>query len=70
MSRCDLTDLEVTACAHCRGLSLDTAGPVKIVHRFPAHFDSGCDNCEGRIREGDVIGRTDEGEYVCERCCA
>jgi len=43
---------------------------VKIVHRFPAHFDSGCDNCEGRIREGDVIGRTDEGEYVCERCCA
>jgi hypothetical protein len=67
--RCALTDLEESSCAHCRGLSLATPSDVNVTHRFTSKFHSACENCERRVRKGDLIGRTDEGEYVCERCC-
>ncbi len=67
--RCDLSDLLVTECA-CRihGKPEPRAAADDIVARFPARFDSNCDNCGRRMREGDPIAKTYDGDYICEGC--
>lgn len=64
---CELNDLPASMCAHCRGLTLDDPPPT-IANRFIARFRGTCSACELPICEGDNIGRTSEGEYVCQSC--
>ena len=66
---CEISDLPVDQCA-CRihKAPEPLRGASTIVARFTARFDSGCDQCGRRIHEGDLIGRTDDGDYICERC--
>lgn len=67
--RCDLTDLIASQCGHCRGHDQPSVAGLTIVHRFAARFPGPCANCEtGRIHEDDLIGKTEDGEYVCEAC--
>lgn len=67
--RCDLTDLIVDQCGHCRPTPVAEPGDLVITNRFSARFPGACAACDGRIREDDRIGRTGDGEYVCEKCC-
>ena len=67
---CALSELRVAECA-CRVHApvvvrlLPVAGATT---RFVARFDSDCDGCGGRIRQGDTIARTVDGDYLCEEC--
>ncbi len=63
---CELNDLPASMCAHCRGLTLDD--PPTIASRFIARFRGRCSACVMPICEGDNIGRTSDGEYVCQSC--
>ena len=67
--RCDLSDLPVDQCA-CRKHNPPTwqTRDHIITARFPARFDSKCDDCGLAICEDDPIARTDEGDYICEGC--
>lgn len=67
--RCDLSDLLVTECA-CRlhATPEPRAASDGIVARFPARFDSNCDQCGRRMHEGDPIAKTYDGDYICEGC--
>jgi len=67
--RCDLSDLLVSECA-CRihAKPAPKCAESEIVARFPARFDSNCDDCGARMREGDPIAKTHDDEYICERC--
>jgi hypothetical protein len=69
MIPCELSDLPVDQCA-CRIHSAPAATfrDFAITARFPARFDSRCDYCEKPMAEGDPIARTDDGDYICERC--
>lgn len=33
-----------------------------------ARYNTPCDHCEGRIREGEPMGLDRDGNKVCERC--
>lgn len=65
---CHLTELDVTACAHCRGLDDRPASYRLPAERTrPALFDNRCPGCATRIHPGDLIGLV-EGEWFCTRC--
>jgi hypothetical protein len=66
--RCELTDLEVTGCAHCRGITGQTPYYLTVGYRFTAKFTSRCPVCDRGIAEGDQMAKTVDGEYICERC--
>jgi hypothetical protein len=71
-ARCDLSGLLVDQCA-CRihtPPEPDRAIDRAIVARFPARFDSQCENCGDRMSEGDPIARTQDGDYICQRCAS
>ncbi len=68
-TRCERTDLYVSQCGHCRPTPEPELIDLVITNRFPARFPGQCPVCDGRIREDDNIGRTEDGEYVCEKCC-
>ena len=67
MKRCELSDLPVSQCAckdHAPIRDPWRTGEVTIV----ARFDSDCDSCGQDMHQGDLIGRTGDGDYICERC--
>ena len=71
--RCDLSGLLVDQCA-CRihapaPQRLETRDYV-ITARFPARFNSHCDECDSPMLEGDPIARTDDGDYLCKGCAS
>ncbi len=66
--RCERTELLVEQCSHCRAHAAPEL--VEVTARFFARFSGRCANCDGRIHEGDRIGRTIDGEYVCGGCAA
>lgn len=71
MSRCEFSDLPVESCAHCTGRTgepLPEDRPT-ITATFRARFPGRCDWCpDGQIEPGQLMGRDDEGDYVCARC--
>jgi len=69
VERCVLTELLVTECA-CRihGKPEPKCLETDIVARFPARFDSNCDDCGVRMHLGDPIAKTYDGDYICEGC--
>lgn len=69
--RCQLSGLLVGQCA-CRvhAPEPNTTGDFIITARFPARFDSECDNCGNAMDQGDPIARTDDGDYICGRCAS
>lgn len=66
--RCELSDLPVDQCA-CRNHAPKPPVPEYVITaRFPARFDSECDGCGNAMDQGDMIARTDDGDYICEAC--
>lgn len=61
---CDLTELPVSMCAHCREQELPKPEPLRW---FEARYDGRCANCRRSIEVGDEIAETDDG-YVCRGC--
>lgn len=68
-ARCELTDLEVTGCAHCKGIP-DTPpaadrnlGPV-----FTASYEGNCSECGRRFHVLERIRADGDGGYLGE-CC-
>ncbi len=61
--RCELTDLPIEMCAHCRGLDLPKPPPTDW---FPARFSGFCADCRKPIEVGDDIASTEDG-YICRR---
>lgn len=41
---------------------------LEQVRLFVAAYDGTCDECGADIQAGETMGRTSDGEYVCEDC--
>lgn len=73
-SRCDMTDLIVESCAHCRHPAERPFNPGDLAHGqpFDARYAGHCGNesCGRWFREGDSIARLEDDPtvYICERC--
>lgn len=74
---CDLTELPVAWCHHCRapfrprrrGLTpISTPAGTEVRARFTARYGGTCAACGEHYREGDSIGVTIDDDYVCEEC--
>ena len=70
---CELSELRVAECAcriHAPAPTRRTLSELEVTGMvdFRARFDSDCDGCGGRIREGDPIARTVDGDYLCGEC--
>lgn len=67
--RCEVTELLVSACSHCRppaeppARDSENYGPW-ITARYPGR----CSGCDGRIREDDKIRADGEGGWLCSGC--
>lgn len=63
--RCDITDLLVSQCGHCKGLTEDKPelGPW-----FAARFEGFCSRCGDAIEPGDPIRADGEGGYLDHDC--
>lgn len=73
--RCELTELLVSDCAHCRGLSdLDpeqvpaAGGTGELGPLFFANYPGRCSDCREPILTGDQIRADGAGGYLGE-CC-
>lgn len=66
--RCERSDLLASQCAHCRGDVLESEPDFVVVARFPAKYAGVCAACGEPFEVEDRIGRTDDGDYVCEVC--
>lgn len=71
-ARCEKTDLLPSACAHCRGLSLDPAlvglAEVQVLRRYRAASVGTCPGCGHEYATGDVLAEVADGVRICERC--
>lgn len=70
---CALSELRVAECAcrvHAPTPARRTLLELNAVRTavFTARFDSDCDGCGARIREGDSIARTVDADDLCEEC--
>lgn len=61
--RCRWSDLIESACAHCRGLTLDLPTPRPIVAKHPGL----CATCEVPFDVGDSV-IYQKGNYLCPEC--
>lgn len=63
--RCELTELEQSACDHCRA-------KAKQVPWFTAQYEGICAHpaCSQRIEVGDRIHEREDGRYEHARCFA
>jgi hypothetical protein len=71
MRRCELSDLPVDQCAcriHAPNPYASERNDIAVTARFHARFRSECDSCGNAMSEGDLIGRTKDGDYVCSEC--
>lgn len=60
---CELTELPVSMCAHCRKQALPAPEPLRW---FTARFEGRCADCRRLIEAGDDIAETEDG-YICRR---
>jgi hypothetical protein len=61
-ARCDLTDLLVDSCSHCRGLDEPfRPGAVTVGAHFVAQHNGECTTCDGPIVAGEQAGYLDNG---------
>jgi hypothetical protein len=66
--RCDLTDLLVSSCSHCRGLDkAKPGGDCTVGARFEARYGGRCPLCDNGFREGDIVGYLDD-DVCCDAC--
>lgn len=70
MTRCDLTDLDVTMCAHCLGHKAERAAPAEgFADRpwFTARYEGRCTGCGEPFGPGDLIRMASVG-WIAD-CC-
>ena len=71
VTRCPFSDLPMGQCA-CRNCAPNPyateRNDIAVTATFHARFDSECDSCGRDMHQGDMIGRTADGDYICERC--
>ncbi|MEV8439235.1 hypothetical protein AB0425_17810 [Actinosynnema sp. NPDC051121] len=70
--RCEKSGLFPSACAHCRGLTLDPAlvglAEVQVLRRYRARASGTCPSCRHEYANGDLLAEVGEGVRICERC--
>ncbi len=67
-SRCEISDLPVSQCGHCRPAPPRPLRP-SLGPWVEARFPSDCDgDCGDEIQEGDMIRSDGEGGWLCQRC--
>lgn len=73
--RCELTELYVDQCTHCRPKTAPDAVAEFLAEReillglwFPAAYPGHCDQCGVSFDQGDQIRADGEGGWVAE-CC-
>lgn len=64
--RCELTELLVDDCAHCRGIVLESTRTANTGW-FPARFSGRCE-CGEAVEVGDTICLDAAGNVLAE-CC-
>ena len=70
MTRCDLTDLDVTMCAHCLGHEEERATSAEdFTDRpwFTARYEGRCAGCGEPFHPGDLIRMASVG-WIAD-CC-
>jgi hypothetical protein len=69
---CELTDLPVASCAHCRGITgePDRPDPADFGPWFAARLAGWCAGCKTRVSAGDRIRADGQARYMCEACGA
>lgn len=68
-ARCEKTGMLADGCSHCTGRVGDEAPrDWTVVNRFTARYPGRCAACDAPFADGDLIGRTADGDYVCEGC--
>jgi hypothetical protein len=71
--RCELSELPVDQCAcriHAPNPYAVERNDIAVTARFRARFDSECDSCGNAMDQGDLIGRTKDGDYICGECAS
>jgi hypothetical protein len=69
--RCDVTELLISACSHCRPpVELPRAPAASWGAWIAARYPGRCSQCDGRIREDDQIRADGENGWLCETCGA
>lgn len=66
MTECPITELDPAMCAHCRGLD-PKPEPVTIRTTITARYTSTV-SCGHIAHEFETIGRTADGDWVCQTC--
>jgi hypothetical protein len=66
--RCELTDLLVSQCGHCRPPAEPPPPELDVGPWFAAGYPGRCSLGEETIREGDRIRADGEGGYLCRAC--
>lgn len=68
-TRCDITELLVSACAHCRPAPpAEPASSDRLGPWFAAGYAGTCAGCGGRLEAGDRICADGDGGYLGD-CC-
>lgn len=67
-TRCDLTDLYVRDCAHCRGIPDPPPTERRLGRWFAAAFPGHCTDCDDQFDTGDRIRADGESGYLAT-CC-
>ena len=66
--RCEVTELEVSGCAHCRK-AVDLPVERRILGRpFASWYGGRCSDCDERFSVDDLIRADGEGGYIGP-CC-
>jgi hypothetical protein len=81
---CELTDLLVASCGHCKGIGepayscghircepyseCQLADPADLGPWFAARLAGRCAGCRAGVAEGDRIRADGQGGYLCEPC--
>jgi hypothetical protein len=66
--RCELTDLLVSDCAHCRGIAEERPIDPELGPWFAAAYPGHCARCSFPIRVGNTIRADGHRGYLCQEC--
>jgi hypothetical protein len=66
--RCDMTDLFVSQCGHCRPPVEEPPPELDCGPWFTAKLDGRCSLGEEQVRPGDRIRSDGEVGYLCRSC--